>query len=259
MPGVYKASDAIGLTGTVTLDGKGDPAAVWIFQLASGFTTATSSAVSLVNDAQPCHVFWQVGSSAVLGTHSSFVGTVMALTSITVGTGTKVEGRMLARNGQVSLDDNVFTNPTCGTTSSTPPGSGGGTGVTTAPGGGGGTGVTTPPGGGTGTGVTTAPGGGGGVTTAPGGGGVTSPAGGGNGGPNGATGSGGVLNGGANGNGGGNGNGNGNGNGGNNAGGSLASTGPDRLPQLVGGSGVLLAAGVLLVWVSRRRRAAHRH
>ncbi len=74
---------ALSLTGTVTLDAQGDPNAVFIFQSASTLITASSSVVSLINGADACNVFWQVGSSATLGTSTTFVGTVMALTSIT--------------------------------------------------------------------------------------------------------------------------------------------------------------------------------
>jgi hypothetical protein len=115
-PGVYAASSSMGLTGTVTLDGLGDPAAVFIFQAGSTLLTASSSRVVLTGAAQPCNVFWQVGSSATIGTATAFVGTVMALASITLQTGATVQGRMLARNGQVSLDTNVITRPTCATT-----------------------------------------------------------------------------------------------------------------------------------------------
>jgi hypothetical protein len=118
-PGVYKASSSIGLTGTLTLDAQGDPTAVFIFQIGSTLTTASASSVSMINGAQPCNVFWQVGSSATLGTNSDFIGTILALTSISVTTGTTVEGRALARNGQVSLDTNVFTEPGCDTTPTT--------------------------------------------------------------------------------------------------------------------------------------------
>jgi hypothetical protein len=116
--GVYSSSGPLSLSGTLTLDGQGDPSSVFIFQAASTLITASASHVSLINDAQPCNVFWQVGSSATLGTASSFVGTVMALTSISVTTSATVTGRALARNGQVSLDDNTFTAPAC---AGTPP------------------------------------------------------------------------------------------------------------------------------------------
>ena len=114
-PGVYSAATSMGLTGTLTLDAKGDPAAVFIFQAGSTLLTAKSSRVLLIGSAQPCNVFWQVGSSATIGPATMFVGTVMALTSITLQTGATVQGRMLARNGQVSLDTNTITQPACAT------------------------------------------------------------------------------------------------------------------------------------------------
>jgi hypothetical protein len=111
-PGIYRATSGLGLTGTVTLDAHNDPNAVFVFQAGSTLITASSSTVKLVGGAQACNVFWQVGSSATLGTHSVFVGTILALTSATVQTGTAVDGRVLARNGQVSLDSNTITVPT---------------------------------------------------------------------------------------------------------------------------------------------------
>ncbi|MGW5848735.1 ice-binding family protein, partial [Streptomyces sp. NPDC055254] len=72
VPNVHTASSTLGLTGTLTLDAQGDPAAVWVFQVGSGLTTATSSNVSLINGASPCNVFWQIGSSATLGTETNF-------------------------------------------------------------------------------------------------------------------------------------------------------------------------------------------
>ena len=117
-PGTYSAG-AMGLSGTVTLDGQGDPNAVFIFQAASTLITGSSSKVALIGGAQPCNVFWQVTSSATLGTNSTFVGTVMALTSATVQTGATVQGRILARNGGVTLDDNTIAVPAC-TTAATP-------------------------------------------------------------------------------------------------------------------------------------------
>ena len=122
--GVYKYTGPAQLTGTLTLDGQGNPDAVFIFQIASELVTATSSAVSLTNDADACNVFWQVGSSATLGTGSSFTGSILALTSISVNTGTTVEGRALARNGQVSLLTNVFTAADCDVATTTTDGSG---------------------------------------------------------------------------------------------------------------------------------------
>jgi hypothetical protein len=109
--GVY-AGGSLGLTGTLTLDGQGDASAVFVLQAASTLITASGSSVVLIGSASPCNVFWQVGSSATFGTTSSFVGTVLALTSITATTGASVNGRLLARNGAVTLNSNSITN-TC--------------------------------------------------------------------------------------------------------------------------------------------------
>jgi hypothetical protein len=117
--GVYRSTSSLALSGTLTLDAQGDPNTVFVFQVASVLTTASASRVVLVNSAQACNVFWQVGSSATLGTTSDFKGTILALASITVTTGTTVEGRALARNGQVTLDGNTFTTPGCAITSPT--------------------------------------------------------------------------------------------------------------------------------------------
>ncbi|WP_228456733.1 ice-binding family protein [Streptomyces durbertensis] len=112
-PGVYTASSTLGLTGTLTLDGENNPDAIWVFQVGSGLTTASASNVSLINGASPCNVFWQIGSSATLGTDSDFVGTIMAMTSITATTGADIIGRALARNGAVTMDTNTITRPVC--------------------------------------------------------------------------------------------------------------------------------------------------
>jgi len=113
LPGVYKASSSLEVGGALTLDARGDPSAVWIFQVGSALTTDSSSHVILAAGAQACNVFWQVGSSATLGTGSIFAGSVLALTSITVTTGDTIQGRMLARNGAVTLDDDTITVPAC--------------------------------------------------------------------------------------------------------------------------------------------------
>jgi hypothetical protein len=113
LSGVYRHASGMGLTGTVTLDAENDPAAVFIFNAGSTLITAANSRVRLVNGAQPCNVFWQVGSSATLGTATTFVGTVMALTSVSLDTGSTVTGRILARNGAVTLDSNVIRQPGC--------------------------------------------------------------------------------------------------------------------------------------------------
>lgn len=119
--GVYNSTSSLALSGQLTLDGQGNPNSVFVFQAASTLITASASSIVLINGARACNVFWQVGSSATLGTASHFKGTILALTSITVQTGTTVEGRALARNGQVSLDTNVFTSASCASTPSTSP------------------------------------------------------------------------------------------------------------------------------------------
>jgi hypothetical protein len=113
LPGVYNASSSLEVGGSLTLNAQGDPSAVFIFQAGSTLTTDSFSRVILAGDAQACNVFWQVGSSATLGTHSSFQGSILALTSITVTTGDTVQGRALARNGAVTLDDDTITAPSC--------------------------------------------------------------------------------------------------------------------------------------------------
>ncbi|WP_405177566.1 ice-binding family protein [Nocardia sp. NBC_01377] len=109
--GVYKAVAGIGLTGTVTLDGQGDPSAVFIFQAGTTLITGANSAVNLVNGATAANVFWQVGSSATLGADTDLAGTVLAFTSVTVSAGTTADGRILALNGAVTLDTNTITRP----------------------------------------------------------------------------------------------------------------------------------------------------
>ena len=116
-PGVYKTTSAqpsLGITGNLTLDGKGDPNAVWIFQIVSTLTTAsTNSQIILINGASSHNVFWQVGSSATLGTTTTFAGTIMAQASITLTTGVTLNGRALARTGAVTMDTNTVVVPAC--------------------------------------------------------------------------------------------------------------------------------------------------
>ena len=119
IPGVYTSSGPLALSGTLTFDGQGNPASVFIVQIAKTLITATASRVVAVNGAQACHIFWQVGSSATLGTASTFQGTIMAAASISVTTSAHVKGRALARSGAVTLDNDVFTSPDCANT--TPP------------------------------------------------------------------------------------------------------------------------------------------
>ncbi|MDP3209571.1 MAG: ice-binding family protein [Rhodoglobus sp.] len=116
VPGGYfgTAHGPLQLTGNLELDGENNPAAVWVFQTDSTLTTASGSSVSFVRGGSACRVFWQVGSSATIGSGSTFVGTVLALTSITAVTGADIQGRLLARNGAVTLDTNdIVVDPGC--------------------------------------------------------------------------------------------------------------------------------------------------
>ena len=106
LPGVYCFSTSAQLTGTLTLDAQGNSGAVFIFQIGSTLTTASSSSVQLINGGSDCNVFWQVGSSATLGSGTSFAGSILALTSITLNTSANASGQLLARNGAVTLDTN---------------------------------------------------------------------------------------------------------------------------------------------------------
>lgn len=119
-PGTYdSASGTFEITGALTLDAQGDPDAVFVFQAASTLVTASGSSVSIINGGSACNVFWQVGSSATLGTSSTLRGTVMALASITVTTGATLDGRALARTGSVTLDNDTITRSSCTTPTST--------------------------------------------------------------------------------------------------------------------------------------------
>jgi len=112
--GIYSGGAlSLPVGGEVTLDAEGDSTSVWVFQAASSLIAQSGSSVTLINGANPCNVFWQVTSSATIGTNADFVGTVMALTSIQAQTGATIEGRLLARNGAVTLDDNVITSSGC--------------------------------------------------------------------------------------------------------------------------------------------------
>jgi hypothetical protein len=119
--GVYASASSMLVNGTLTLNGAGNPNAVFIFKAASTVVTGSASKVVLENGAQACNVYWQVGSSATLGTDSTFVGTVMALTSITATTHVTIDGRLLARNGAVTLDSDTITPTSCTTTVATKP------------------------------------------------------------------------------------------------------------------------------------------
>jgi hypothetical protein len=112
-PGTYCFSTSAQLTGTLTLDAQLDPNAVWVFQIGSTLTTATAAIVRVINGGNLCNAFWQIGSSATLGTGTVFGGSVLAMASITLNTGTSVTGRVLGRAGSVTLDSNVVSIATC--------------------------------------------------------------------------------------------------------------------------------------------------
>jgi len=130
-PGVYCFASSAQLTGQLILDGQGNPSSVFIFQIGSTLTTASTASVVLINGAQPCssNIFWQVGSSATLGTNTSFTGNILALTSITLNTGTVTTGGLYAHTGAVTLDSNnvVRHNQVCSTAPTATP-----TGVATS-------------------------------------------------------------------------------------------------------------------------------
>jgi hypothetical protein len=105
-PAVYCFSSSAQLTGTLTVDAQGDPDANFVFQIASTLTTATAANVLVIGGATDCNIFWQVGSSATLGTGTEFLGNILAMTSITLVTGATAHGSLWARNGAVTLDTN---------------------------------------------------------------------------------------------------------------------------------------------------------
>jgi len=114
--GTYYFSSSAQLTGTLTLDFEGDPNAQFVFQIGSSLTTASNAVVSSINDGgiTGCGIIWQVGSSATLGSGTSFEGHILALSSITMNSGASVWGSVLARNGAVTLDSNTITLADCG-------------------------------------------------------------------------------------------------------------------------------------------------
>lgn len=114
-PGIYKSTSTLLIqNGNLTLDAQGDPNAVWIFQIASDFTTVGGAGGSIIlsGGAQAKNIYWQVGSSATIGDNTSFKGNVLALTSITMNANAVAEGRMLARNGSVVMTStNIINKP----------------------------------------------------------------------------------------------------------------------------------------------------
>lgn len=111
-PGLYKSTSSLAISsGDLTLDAQGDSDAVFIFQMASTLTTTSGRQVILAGGAKSKNIFWQVGTSATIGTTSAFVGTIMADQAITLMTGATLNGRALARIAAVTLDSNIIVKP----------------------------------------------------------------------------------------------------------------------------------------------------
>jgi hypothetical protein len=138
-PGVYNSTSDILISGptALTLNGHGNPNAVFIFQAASSgnLTVDPTSSVSYTNGAQPCNVFWKVNSAFLKNTGKTFTGTILALTQITLTENITVQGRVLARNADVTFIHDTVNTPTCASSLGGGGGGGGGSG-----GGGGGSG-----------------------------------------------------------------------------------------------------------------------
>ena len=107
-PGVYCFSASAQLTGNLVLNALGDPNAVWVFQIGTALTTASNSSVAVINGGNRCNVWWQVGSSATLGTGTVFAGNILANQSITLNTSASMFGAALARNAAVTMDSNTI-------------------------------------------------------------------------------------------------------------------------------------------------------
>jgi hypothetical protein len=111
-PGLYKSSGSLDISsGDLTFDAKGNPSAVFVIQIASTLNTTSGRKVILAAGALASHIFWQVGTSATLGTTSVFKGNILADQSISAGTGASIEGRLLARIGAVTLNGSTVVKP----------------------------------------------------------------------------------------------------------------------------------------------------
>jgi hypothetical protein len=120
--GVYCVGGApTNLSGTLLLDAQGNPNAVWVFRMSSTLITSSGSTVSVINGGNQCGAQWQVSSSATLGSGTTFLGNILALTSITLDIGSNLTGRALARNGAVTLDTNNVSFAACGVFGPPPP------------------------------------------------------------------------------------------------------------------------------------------
>lgn len=112
-PGVYCFTSSAQLTGTLTLDATSNPGGVFIFKMVTSLTTASASSVNVIGGGSVCNVWWQVGSSATLGTTTSLAGNILASDSITLTTGASMSGRAFALNAAITLDTNVVGSPAC--------------------------------------------------------------------------------------------------------------------------------------------------
>ena len=113
-PGVYCFSSSAQLTGALTLNAQLNPAAIFVFKIGTTLTTASGSSVNLINGGNRCGVNWRIATDATLGTATSLIGNLIALSSITLTTGANIiGGRALARNGAVTLDTNAISNVLC--------------------------------------------------------------------------------------------------------------------------------------------------
>ena len=111
--GVYTFASSAAITGTLTLDGQSDPDATFVFIVPSTYIPADNAIIELTNGAQPCNVYWLVGSSATLSIDSQTVGNIIAVASVTMNTGAQLTGRAIALTGAVTLDTNVVTECEC--------------------------------------------------------------------------------------------------------------------------------------------------